>query len=101
MNAAMIIQEVAEMVGENNRLKEELDLIRRTTVNVDRFYNVTLSTEEVARLHSVSRSTVLHYVNAGLIEKHPSSGDGKVLIRASDALLLDFSEMKKQLKFRR
>ena len=34
----------------------------------------------------------------GLIPKHPDSTDGKILIRASDAMVLDFDELQKQSK---
>ena len=64
----------------------------------ERFYSKSLTADVVAKLHSVTKPTVLKYVKMGLIPKHPDSTDGKTLIRASDAMVLDFDELQKQSK---
>lgn len=101
MEAAAVVNEVVALVNENRMLKAENDHLRRSAVNADRFYNVALSTTDVARLHSVSDYLVRKYVELGLIDRHPSSTDKKILVRASDALLLDFKEMKEKAKYMR
>lgn len=57
-----------------------------------------MSVELVAYLHDVHPNTVRKYVNCGLIEKHPTSSQTRIKIRASDALMLDFATMKKKAK---
>lgn len=92
-----LISDVMDLVNENERLQEELKYQRENTILVDKFYNVGLTTDVVAALHSVSAALVRKYIKEGLIETHPQSTDAKILVRASDALTLDFKAMKKQL----
>lgn len=101
MEAASIVREVVELVHENQILRAENERLKQSSVNADRFYSAMLSTEEVGRLHGVNKATVLNYVKRGLIEKAPDSTDGKVWIRASVALMLDFGKMKEKLKYMR
>lgn len=101
MEAASIVREVVELVHENQALRAENERLKQSSVNADRFYSAMLSTEEVGRLHGVNKATVLNYVKRGLIEKAPDSTDGKVWIRASVALMLDFGKMKEKLKYMR
>ena len=63
----------------------------------ERFYSKSLTVDVVAKLHSVTKPTVLKYVKMGLIPKHPDSTDGEILIRASDAMILDFDELQKKV----
>lgn len=98
MDAAMTIQAVIELAGENAFLRQENDRIKSSCVNVERFDNVPMPVSMVAELHSVSPELVRKYVKRGLIEPHPESTDAKILIRASDALRLDFKELKKRYR---
>lgn len=98
MDTAMTIQAVIDLANENDSLRRENDSIKRSYVNADRFYNVPMTVSMVAELHSVSPDLVRKYVKKRLIETHPKSTDAKILIRASDALMLDFKELRKIYK---
>lgn len=86
------------MAFENEKVKDEIEYLKEHCANVDKFYSKTMSVELVAYLHDVHPNTVRKYVNCGLIEKHPSSSSGKIFIRASEALTLDFSELRRKSK---
>lgn len=101
MEATAVLSEVAALVNECQALRAENERLKQSSVNADRFYSAMLSTEEVGRLHGVNKATVLNYVKRGLIEKAPDSTDGKIWIRASVALMLDFEKMKDKLKYMR
>lgn len=101
MNARDIIGYVQEMEFENTKLKEELSQLKGSRVDAGRFYAVAATIEMVAALHNVHPDTVRKYVSLGLIEKHPDSMDAKFLIRASDALTLDFTELKRRYRTRK
>lgn len=108
-----VIDAVSNLVSSNGVLKEQVDSLRTRNVALEkeneelrnnscdcrRFYNCPLTTIVVAQLHSVSPELVRKYVRYGMIPTHPMSTDAKVLIRASDALLLDFVEMKRKLLY--
>lgn len=110
-----VIDAVSNLVSSNGVLKEQVDSLRVKNVALEkeneelktnscdcrRFYNTALSTIVVAQLHNVSPELVRKYVKCGLIPTHPMSSDAKVLIRASDALLLDFVEMKRKLLYKK
>lgn len=110
-----VIDAVSDLVSSNVILREQVDSLKSRNIALEkensemranscdcrRFYNTALSTIVVAQLHSVSPELVRKYVRCGLIPTHPMSSDAKVLIRASDALLLDFVEMKKQLLYKK
>ncbi len=95
-----IIGHIQTMEYENRRLKEELTALKGCKLDAGRFYAVAVGIETVATLHNVHPDTVRKYVSLGLIEKHPNSMDAKILIRASDALLLDFAELKRKYRLR-
>lgn len=101
MNAAAIVEEVASLVAASESLRAENERLKSTMVNSEKFYNVPLPLPVVAMLHSVFPYIVREYIKLGLIEKHPSSTDAKILVRASEALVLDFTELKKQAKLQR
>ncbi|MDR3117858.1 MAG: hypothetical protein LBU44_00275 [Mediterranea sp.] len=100
INAEEIIVHIQNMEYENRKLKEELSKLEGNKLDAGRFYAATVNIETVATLHNVHPDTVRKYVCLGLIEKHPDSMDAKILIRASDALLLDFTELKRQCRLR-
>lgn len=95
-----VIGHIQEIEYENRRMKEELSDLRSRKIDACRFYAAAVTVETVATLHDVHPDTVRKYVSLGLIETHPKSMDAKVLIRASDALMLDFSELKKRYRLR-
>jgi len=92
MSSEEIINYVASLEIEVKELRERVS----KNINADRFYAVAFTSDEVARLHGVSAQRVRDYAGHGLIPLHPSSTDAKLLFRASDALLLDFEELKKR-----
>lgn len=83
------------LLSRNNILEKENIELRKNSCDSSRFYNCALNTGVVAVLHSVSPELVRKYVSLGLIPVHPMSSDAKILIRASDALMLDFAELKR------
>lgn len=92
-----IVEQVINLVKNNEKLSEEIMSLREKSVSVDKFYNVALTTNMVAELHSVTPALVRKYVKLGMIDEHPKSTDSKILIRASDALRLDFKKLKKHI----
>lgn len=98
LSAMQIIAVIQEIDYRNKRLEEENEYLRMHQVNIDKFYSKTMTVEFVAYLHDVHPNTVRKYINCGMIPKHPSSTSGKILIRASDALTLDFDEMRRRSK---
>lgn len=86
------------MAFENQRVKEEIEYLKAHCTSVEKFYAKTMTVEQVAYLHDVHPNTVRKYVNCGLIEKHPTSTPGKILIRASEALTLDFPDLRRKSK---
>jgi len=91
ISSGEIIVHIQHMEYENKRLKEELSVLKASRFDAGRFY---------AALHNVHPDTVRKYVSLGLIEKHPDSMDAKILMRASEALLLDFTELKRRYRMR-
>ena len=89
-----VIDEVASLVARNRELEDEVRRLRSGNVDAERFYNVAMTTNMVAALHSVSPALVRKYIHLGMIETHPNSTDAKMLVRGSDALRLDFRKMK-------
>lgn len=91
-----IIPKIRDLCAENERLRAAIHQLETDSVRATKFYPSPLNVEAVASLHGVSKQTVLKYVALGLIPRHPDSTDHKVLIRASIALLLDFSTLRKE-----
>lgn len=100
MEASQVIDEVGKIVSENRYLKSMLNKVETTYIDADKFYNVALTTDVVAALHSVSSALVRKYIKLGMIAEHPMSSPSKLLVRGSDALMLDFKQMKRELKFK-
>lgn len=94
-----IIKSVSELIAENHQLQAKVERLESSRgFDVLRFYNVAMTTGEVAKFHGVSEQVVRKYVSLGLIELHPMSCDKKILVRASDALTLDFKDLKTKAK---
>jgi hypothetical protein len=64
----------------------------------NRFYDVFVSPDQVADMHGVCRATVIGYIKDGTISAEQSKKYGEYHIRLSEALLLDFKELRKQLR---
>ena len=62
-----------------------------------RFSHVFISPDVVASMHGVCKATVIDYIKDGTIAAEQSKKYGDYRIRLSDAMLLDFKEMRKQL----
>lgn len=95
METNEVINYITTLSAKCEMLKSELVSAQQKGVDATKFYAVTLTTEEVAKLHGVSPARVRDYASRGLIETHPNSTDAKLLFRASTVLTLDFSELKK------
>ena len=98
LSTMQIIGVIQDMDYSNKKLEEENEYLRAHGVNIDKFYAKTMTVEMVAYLHDVHPNTVRKYINCGLIPKHPNSTNGKILIRASDRLTLDFDELRRKSK---
>lgn len=85
--------------GLETRCKMLQDALEKKEESLERFYAVTMTTEEVAKFHRVCAATVRDYARRGLIPQHPNSTDGKLLFRASQILKLDFDKLRKNKKF--
>lgn len=68
---------------------------------LNKFSNVLVGTKDVAKFHNVNERTVLNYINDGLLipEEKVSENDHH-RFRLSDVLMIDFKELKKQLRAR-
>ena len=63
-----------------------------------KFYGTAITVDACARMHNVCVETVREYVHAGFIPTHPDSTSRKILILTTDALLLDFKQLKRKYK---
>ena len=100
MNTWEVITHIQNIEYENRTLKEELSQLRERKLDAARFYAAAVDVKMVSILHGVNPDTVRKYVELGLIEKHPDSMQAKILIRGSEALLLDFKELRKRYTYR-
>lgn len=91
-----IVGSISQIVEENHRLVQEMEIMKHRCIDTEKFYAVAVGVEIVAKMHNVSTQTVRKYIEMGLIERHPNSMDAKLVIRMSDALRLDFGELKRQ-----
>jgi hypothetical protein len=87
--------------------KKDLTEVFKETMNdtlidgfCNRFAGVMLLPQEVAKIHSVNKQTVISYIKDGLIEAEQEKKYGEYHIRMSDALRLDFKELRKNLKLK-
>lgn len=95
MEARELTSAIWDMQSRIDRLEAE----RRTMVDAEKLRNLILTAKQVAEMHGVSVRTVQSYAGAGQIALHPSSTDGKMTFRASDALKLNFRELRKKKTF--
>ncbi len=96
-----MLGDVTVLVDRMNHLERENKELRASQVNANRFYAVAFGVDAVAKMHDVSPYLVREYVKMGLIPQHPRSTQAKILIRLSDALLLDFNLLREAAKVHR
>lgn len=73
---------------------EELEKRMASLTDISRFNNVAISASEAARLIGIDRKSVIDYAKRGLLKRHHSSTDEKIMLVASDVL----SKTKEQLR---
>ena len=93
-----LLGDVTAVVDRMNHLEQENKRLAASQVNATRFYAVAFGVETVSKMHDVSPYLVREYVKMGLIPQHPRSTQAKILIRLSDALLLDFNVLREAAK---
>ena len=93
-----LLGDVTVVIDRLNHLEQENERLRASQVNASRFYTVAFGVEAVSKMHDVSPYLVREYVKMGLIPQHPRSTQAKILIRLSDALLLDFNVLREAAK---
>lgn len=99
MSALEIHNAIDRLVLENQELKMKIESYSQNSVDALKFYNTEFTTDMIARLHGVSTGLVRKYIEIGLIDQHPNSSDRKLLVRGSDALILDFKSLKMKAKY--
>ena len=99
ISATDIFNKVVTLEKRCETLTTALREREKRSVDAARFYNVTMTTEDVAKFHGVSAARVRDYADRGLIELHPNSTDARRLFRASTILTLDFDSLKKEKAF--
>lgn len=98
INSSNIAAYVRELEFTNSELSEIVKRLQEEAIDPQKFYGTAISVDACARIHGVCAQTVRQYIHAGYIPKHPDSTDHKLLIRTSDALILDFRKLKMQNK---
>lgn len=93
-----LLGDVTVFIDRYNHLERENEKLRASQVNASRFYAVAFGVNVVSKMHDVSPYLVREYVKMGLIPQHPRSTQAKILIRLSDALLLDFNMLREEAK---
>lgn len=83
ITATTIFDHVAKL---EERCQEQEILLKRS-VDVARFNEVGMTTEEAARFLGMRPSTVRDRVRCGLLERHPKSTDARLLLKASSVLM--------------
>ena len=96
MKTYEVINHIENLEIENRTLKEE----QKGKLDATKFYSAAVTVQMISILHGVHADTVRKYVEFGLIERHPDSTDAKILVRGSEALLLDFRELRKKHIYR-
>ena len=96
-----LLGDMSAFVDRYNRMERRCKELEESQFNAQKFYAVGLGTDTVARMHDVSPHLVRKYVEMGLIPRHPKSTPAKILVRGSDALLLDFERLRVEAKNRK
>ena len=96
-----LLGDVTVFIDRYNRLERRCAELETSQYNAEKFYAVAFGVEAVSKIHDVSPYLVREYVKMGLIPQHPRSSQSKILIRLSDALLLDFNRLREEAKSRR
>lgn len=87
---------VRKLELDNENMAKRIEELERDAIDIHKFELTTLPLMAVARMHNVDPRTIRAYIEDGYILKHPDSTDAKFLIRASDAIRLDFRELRKR-----
>ena len=98
LNVFDIMRSIQALSIENEELERENERLKKCCINIDKFHARTFTVEQLAYLHDVHPNTIRKYIKCGLIPKHPNSSNGKILIRVSDGLTLDFEELRRKSK---
>lgn len=93
-----LLGDVTVFVDRLNFLERENKELRESRFDANRYYAVAFGVDAVSKMHDVSPYLVREYVKMGLIPQHPRSTQAKILIRLSDALLLDFNLLREEAK---
>ena len=88
---------VRELELTNLELTQKVQQLESKSINIDKFENTAITVEACARMHGVCVQTVRQYIKDGYIPEHPDSTDRKILIRTSDAILLNFKQLRRAL----
>lgn len=91
ITATAIFDHVAKLEEQCRQQKEQL----MRSVDVTRFDEVGMTTQEVARFLKMRPSTVRNYAKYGLIERHLDSTDARLLFKASKVLMLTSEGLKR------
>lgn len=87
---------VRKLELDNENMAKRIKELERDAIDIHKFDLTTLPLIAVAQMHNVDPRTIRAYIEDGYILKHPDSTDGKFLIRASDAIRLDFKELRRR-----
>jgi len=99
MNGADISRYVFELESKAQTLTEQLEMVKKRSIDSTRFSSGTMTVAAIADLHGVHRDTVRKYIELGLIPKHPDSTDAKLLVSGAVGVSLDFDALRRESKF--
>ncbi|MEG1899629.1 MAG: hypothetical protein RR183_08130 [Bacteroidales bacterium] len=99
MSTTEIQEAISALIADNQFLRVQNEHLKENIIVVDKFYNSEFTTEMVAMLHGISVPTIRKYIKLGLIPLHPNSNDKILKIRGSDALKINFQELKFKSKY--
>ena len=81
-----------------SNLEATITRMKKECFDPKKFYGTAITVDACAWMHNVCVETVREYVHAGFIPTHPDSTSRKILILTTDALLLDFKQLKQKYK---
>ena len=99
LSASRVFEYISTLEESKKSLELELQRVKENSINASDFDKSYLTVESVALMHNVTTQTVRKYIRYGVIDEHPNSMPSKVLIRTSDALRINFKELKRNLKY--